>query len=797
MRRRSISFALLLLSTPMVMTGAAPALAASEAQTVVKNSVAANGFLNMFYHTSGELYLEANRLNQPFLLLTSLPQGVGSNDIGLDRGQLGYTRMVQFEQQGPYIVLKQLNTDYRASAENLAEKNSVKQAFAESILWRGKLLEGKRAIVNINELVVNDLHGVADRLEATKQGNFRLDTQRSVLIKDSVKSFEKNADVDVNLTFTTGKPGEYVSSVTPDPKFVSVRMRYSFIALPEEGYQARSYHPMSGYLSNSHLDYSVPVDQDITQRYLLRHRLEKVNPGPEPSPVVEPIVYYLDPGVPEPIRTALLDGARWWEDAFNAAGFIDGFQVKMLPEDADPQDIRYNMIQWVHRATRGWSYGAAITDPRTGEIIKGHVTLGSLRVRQDHLIARGLTAGWEDREAAEQAAMDLSLARIRQLSAHEIGHTLGLDHNFAASSKNNASVMDYPHPNVTIEGDRIDISEPYTEGIGPWDKYTIAFGYGDESQQAELLNTALLEGYRYIGEADSRSQSASHVYASLWDTGNDAVAELARLEQVRRKAINEFNADALLQGQPMGELADAFVPIYLLTRYQIQAAAKFVGGTEYSYQQVGSGLRWNYVSPKLQLRALEVLLQSLHWQSLVIPANVVEMLVPKAGNYRKTRESFDSQLGVATDPLAMAEVLGRHVTKSLLNSARLNRVNQAYMGDNEQLSVPKLVDKLLAASLYSDLKRGESLGIQMRINAVVVDELLVSYHHKQTAVEVKAQLRQKLQQAAKQLERRSRRASDYQSAHYDWLMLGLKKGLADPKVKILSQPMKMPPGSPI
>ena len=802
MKPYNIALAIALMSIPAANVIAAP----TNTATIIKKSQSAKGFINLFYSKAdGELYLEANKLNQPFLLLTSLPQGVGSNDIGLDRGQLGYTRMVQFERHGPYLLLKQLNTQYRASTDNSAEQRAVKEAFAESVLWRGKVIDGKRDLVSINELVVSDLHGIAETLEQTKQGSYQLDKARSVILPEGVKSFERNSDVDVLLSFNSKKAGEYVAQVTPDGKHMSVRLRYSFIALPEEGYTARDYHPMSGYLSDEYLDYGSEVDEDIRQHHLLRHRLQKVTPGDAPSEVVKPITYYLDPGVPEPIRSALLEGASWWEEAFTQAGFINGFKVELLPEDADPQDVRYNVIQWVHRATRGWSYGSAVADPRTGEIIKGHVTLGSQRVRQDHLIARGLTAGWEDRAAADEAAMSLSLARIRQLAAHEVGHTLGFDHNFAASSNDNASVMDYPHPQATLQGGKIDISAPYGTGLGAWDTFIVEYGYGEFADEVEastqlsaLMKKVQLDGLRFIGEADSRAKGASHAYASLWDNGSDPVAELIRLGKVRAQAIDDFSNLALLAKQPMGELSDTFVPVYLLTRYQIAAAAKFIGGTDYNYYDGMDGESWHYLAPQLQKSALDALVQTLQPSALAISQPLQEALVPKSGNYNRSRESFDSGLGVISDPMGMAEVLSRHTVQQLLASERLNRVNQAYLNDREeQLSVPAIVDKLLGSTLYADIPTGSKLGVWMRVNSVIIDELLSAYHDERTRPEVKAQVADRLRYTLKQLKRKVKRASAYEAAHFAWLADGVERGLKDAKVKLIPKPLKMPPGSPI
>jgi len=440
-----------------------------------------DGFFNLYWdNKTGKLWLEIDKLNSEFLYINSLATGIGSNDIGLDRGQFGDNRVVKFVKNGPKIFLLQPNYSYRAISENPFEQKAVNESFAQSILW-GFIIKEQHLnsyIVDATDFFMHDTHNVSGSLAYTGQGKYQVDLSKSGINLEGLKSFPENTIVESILTFS-GKPeGSYVRQVVPTSEFITVRQRHSFVKLPDPGYSPRKFDSRSGFFGISFFDYAVPFTEPLTKRFIVRHRLEKADPSKSVSEPVVPIIYYLDPGTPEPIRSALLEGASWWNEAFEAAGFKNAFQVKLLPDDTDPMDVRYNLIQWVHRSTRGWSYGHSVIDPRTGEIIKGHVSLGSLRIRQDFLIAQGLLSPYHDGETDLTKAKEMALARIRQLSAHEVGHTLGLAHNYASSVQERASVMDYPHPLIKLNSDgEIDLSEAYDTKIAEWDKQAIKYGY--------------------------------------------------------------------------------------------------------------------------------------------------------------------------------------------------------------------------------------------------------------------------------------------------------------------------------
>jgi hypothetical protein len=634
-----------------------------------------------------KLIIPADKLNFEFLYVNSLASGVGSNDIGLDRGQLGNSRIVKFERHGDKIFLVQNNLRYRAISDNPLEKMAVEEAFAKSILW-GFKLESKTEdayIIDLTPMLLSDMHKVGQKLNDQKQGTYKLDPKRSAIYMDRTKNFPKNTEFESTLTFGGTAKGSNIMSVTPTADAVTVRQHHSFIELPDDNYQAREFHPYSGFISINYYDYASPIEENMKKILITRHRLQKKVPGSGISEPIEPIIYYIDAGCPEPVKSALIGGGRWWSQAFEAAGFKNAFMIKELPKGADPLDIRYNMIQWVHRSTRGWSYGASVTDPRTGEIIKGHVSLGSLRVKQDYMIAQALLSPFENNDTNTGPMKEMALARLRQLSAHEIGHTIGLTHNFAASVNNRASVMDYPHPYIGLKNGTLDFSEAYDDKIGDWDKRAIIYGYSEfdknNSEKDELLkiiNKTISDGYHFISDSDARPQGGSHSLAHLWDNGKNATEELNRVMEIRRLALQKFGENTIQNGTPYSELEKILVPLYLFHRYQIEATSKLIGGVNYSYATKGDAHKviQQAVSKEDQQAAIDALLNTLSAENLSISPNILRKIPPPAYGHRRERESFNNYSGISFGSTAAIESLVNHTLSLMLQPQRLSGLNE-------------------------------------------------------------------------------------------------------------------------
>ncbi|MBO1255624.1 zinc-dependent metalloprotease [Alteromonas sp. 5E99-2] len=773
--------------------------------SMVEEMETQSGLLDLHYSDkTGKVLLSIPKTGAEYIFQTSLPRGVGSNDIGLDRGQLGDTRLVEFVRYGNKVLLTQKNTGYRASAKNEAEKQSVDEAFADSVIagFEIKSEDSDFILIDYTDYLLSDVHGIQTRLKNTEQGSFSVDKTRSAVFSKRTKSFERNTELEAVVTFKGTSPGRYVRQVTPDPISITVHLHHSFIALPDDNYVPRVFNPMSGFWEHSYYDYSAPITDNIEQQVIVRHRLKKKNPQAEVSEAVEPIVYYLDPGIPEPVLSALKEGAQWWDQAFSAAGYKNAFQVKVLPADADPMDVRYNVIQWVHRATRGWSYGTSVVDPRTGELIKGHVTLGSLRVRQDYLIALGLTSPFKKPPYDTEKQKNMALDRIRQLSAHEVGHTLGLAHNFAASEFGRASVMDYPHPKIGISDGEISLDDAYAHGIGEWDKLVIAYGYqdhgtnDDESKGVEhSLKAILNSGIAYKSDPDSRQGRHSTSDGHLWDNGADPIKEFDHLANVRKIALSTMGTNTLAVGENASSLTHKLIPIYLLHRYQLDAIAKQLGGVNYSYEEklaekelVGI----SFVSADIQTQALSRLVQASTAEFLRIPDTIVNLIPPFAYGDQASREDFASRTGRAFDPLTAAEAAAYASLNLTLHPERLNRLSLQHGYDGDIPTVQEVAEMIL----NTHWKSYSSDPLSARLRWVSLYSVLNAIKDKQLSPEASQMLTLSLSELDTWLDKKGGK-----SGYPKHEILVLKRHFdvfwKTGEWPVDYQPQPMPPGSPI
>ena len=713
-----------------------------------------DGYFPLYWdERSGNLFLEIPRLNDEFLLTTGLAEGLGSNDIGLDRGLDGGGKLVRFERAGPKIFLVQGNETFRSTSSNSAERQSVEDSFAKSILWGFTVAaeSNGHVLVDATDFVVRDGLGAANQLSAGAAA-YRVDARRSAVYVPNTRSFPRNTEIEVTLTFASeaaggrggrgggaagapagfgGRGGMFsgsVGSVTPTADSVTLREHYSLVELPDGNYKPRYDDPRAGYGGLSYVDYSVPIGEPMVKHFLHRHRLEKKDPNADVSEPVKPIEYWVDRGAPEDVRQALIEGASWWNQAFEAAGFRNAFKVAVLPEGADPMDIRYNMIYWVHRSTRGWSYGSTVSDPRTGEIIKGIVRLGSLRDRQDYLIFEGLLSPYLNGNEKPDILYQAALARIRQLAAHETGHTLGLSHNYYDSTAGWISVMDYPHPQDTLRADgSIDLSHAYPVGIGEWDKVAINYGYrqlppGDEQAAlTRILDDAWVKDIRYLTNQDADT----HPRVDQWSLGVNQADELHRIMQVRRAALNRLGVHTIRNGAPMATIEEPLVPIFLYHRYSVESAAHAIGGQDYIYAIRGDGrkpVQWE--TPDNQRKALTELAATLKPSELTVPQAVLDAIPPRPPGFGPHRELFPRTTGPAFDPVSPATVASDVTIGFVLEPARMARVVSQHALDAKLPGMEEVVDDLVKATFGAATQSAYEAEVKRAEERVLADRLM-------------------------------------------------------------------------
>lgn len=825
-----ISLALISIALPAQEKAKSSAPPTLAAKTVGMKRL--EGFLPLDWDAKdGKLYLEIQRFNPQgrtpdLLYVHSLPYGTGSNDLGLDRGQVSKGAVVRFERSGPTVLLVETNQAFRSSSPDADEQLAVAESFPESVLWGFKVeaesSDGATVLVDATDFFLHDAHGVAERIAETQKPTgkvdvYKLDASRSAIVLDDTKAFPKNTVVEAELTFTANGPlaGRFVSDVTPDPHSLTVRERESFIELPplDGTFQPRRFNPRAGYFMESYRDYTAPLGDPLDQEFILRHRLIKKDPRcTDACEAVTPLQYFVDRGAPEPIRSALLEGARWWDQAFQAAGWAKGtFRVNLLPEGADPMDLRYNIIQWVHRYTRGWSYGEAIADPRTGEILKGNVTLGSLRARQDYLIAEALLSPYASGKTytpETNPMLQMVLERIRQLAAHETGHTLGLAHNFAASSVSQGdSVMDYPHPYIALDHDgHIDLTHAYASGIGAWDKVAIDYGYREfpaGSDEAAGLNKILSDadkaGQVYITDADARPFSGAHPHAHLWDNGSDPADELERILAIRAVALKQFGENAIKPGTPMAHLEESLVPLYLLHRYQTEATIKEIGGLDYRYNLRGDGQAGpQIVAPEEQEKAIRAVLKTLTPETLTLPESLLSILPPHPPGDSRTQESFPSHTGLTFDPLAAAESAADLTLQVLLDPARASRLVEYHM------RVPKApaLRTVLESISKTTAERPEaghtmSSEVARAVEFRALDAMLALAVNPEASSQARAITRSHIKDLLKQFTAAPPLTDTAEVIHRAALIDRINVFEKDPAKFIPDKPMAAPPGMPI
>jgi hypothetical protein len=734
---------------------ARPAVSIAAATQNMKKS---EGFYNFYYDDkTGKILIELDRFDQEFLYFCSLPEGIGNG--GAERGQASGV-IAKFIKVGPKVFLLQPNYAQRAVNGNVDMQKDVADGFSQSILFGFSpvAIEGDKVLIDATPLIVRDALHIGEnigsgrgnpgsafsaaanapgRAGAAAGGGYRLDETRSAIFIPNTKNFPKNTEFEALVTFTGGGAGggggrRGGAGVAPDPTAVTVRMHQAFVQLPDSNYKPRKFDPRSGFFEFTYYDFSAPMSEPLIKRFINRHRLIKKDPNAAVSEPVEPIVYYIDRGAPPIILKALIEGASWWNQAFEAAGFKNAFQVKELPADADPMDIRYNVVNWLTRTghpQRAFSYGSSYVDPRTGEIIKGVVTLGSDRHRQDYLIAEGLLQPYEDGKPVSKKMEEMALARIRQLSAHEIGHTLGLSHNFIASVKDRASVMDYPFPRFNLKPDgTIDLSEAYAKGIGGWDKRAIMFGYSDFSKNTDedaalekIIAETLKEGYRYIPDVGGMT----HPLSNQWDDGANPIDQLDKLMTVRRQLLDKFSEKAIPQGAPMATIEEVLVPVYLLHRYQVEAAAKSLGGLYFTHAVKGDGQEsTKMVDPAEQWRAFDALVNTIIPEALILPDDLIKKIPPRPSGYPSSIENFEGHTGPTFDPIAVAEAAANNTLNYLLDNERAARLIEFQARDEHQPGFIPVLNKLVEKTWKTPLKPGYKGELQVLVDNLTLKHLL-------------------------------------------------------------------------
>lgn len=701
----------------------APAAPASSISQRTAGLERHDGYLPFYVDAArGRVLIEIPKLNDDMLYFVQVAKGIGNVELGIDRGGSGASKVIYFERHGNRAAIVERNLRFRATSANAALQEGMEQSFASSVLASLPIEadENGRLLVDASAFILRDAIDLEGLLRRRNQGAFRVDPGRSALYAPRTRGNTDNTEFETTLTYASDNPGPLVNRAAPDGRALTVRVHQSFMR-PPTGYRPRVADPRLGLITLNFRDYSAPYAQGTDVQWIRRFRLEKKDPAAPVSEPKTPLVFYLDAGVPEPIRSAMRDGILWWNQAFETAGFRNAIQVKDPTPDIDPLDPRISFVFWVNRDERGFSVGGSLADPRTGEILSAKARMDSHRIRtistywRSYRVASNATPGADGYTGAECAdflmPLDamftqtpigrseeaLVLARQALVTAHEVGHTLGFGHNWAASINNNASVMEYPSPRITVTAaGQVELSDAFQRAIGDYDKLAVRYAYteftpdreknGLESIVAEMRQRKIL----FTPSADPR-----------WNRYDDLASPAVYLRETmkqRKVLLERYGPDVLAAGEPYGDLRGMGLWMtYLHHRWAIDTGVRYVGGMFDNLAIKGESIAPTEIVPApLQREVLAQLMDAIQPANLAIPERLLVSLAPSATG--RDSEEFTMPTGPAFDHLAAARTLGAMVLEQLLEPERSARLIAFADRQPNALTFPQVLRAVLDAT---------------------------------------------------------------------------------------------------